>query len=120
MPKEDLDLVSKALFVNLPAHFMYDIHVHLILISPFNLFAFLQPNHLVGLKQKYVKLSFMNVNDLMKVRKDVLPAVKKNWERQKSNTAYAEMLRQSYIGDVGEFEAQKSSTDHMENIIDIR
>lgn len=42
VPKEDLDLVSKALFVNLnlPVHFMYDIHVHLILISPFNLWFF--------------------------------------------------------------------------------
>ncbi|CAL8111322.1 unnamed protein product [Orchesella dallaii] len=78
------------------------------------------PNHLVGLKQKYVKLSFLNINDLMKARKDILPAVKKNWEREKSNTAYAEMLRQSYIGDTVEFDAQKSSTNHMENIIDIR
>lgn len=62
----------------------------------------------------------MSVNDLMKARKDILPAVKKNWERQKSNTAYAEMLRQSYIGDLGEFETQKSGTDHLENIVDIR
>lgn len=63
----------------------------------------------------------MNVNDLMKVRRDILPAVKKNWEREKSHTAYAEMLRHSYIGDTAEFSEQKSgTTNHMENIIDIR
>lgn len=69
-----------------------------------------------------MKLSFMNVNDLMKVRKDILPAVKKNREREKSNTAYAEMLRQSYIGDMMEFDAQKSGTggNQLENITDLR
>ena len=84
-----------------------------------NFFLF-QPNHLVGLKQKYLKLSFVCVNDLMRVRKDVLPAVRKNREREKSNTVYADMLKQSYMGtDMHEFDA-RHSTDHFESIIDIR
>lgn len=73
----------------------------------------------MGLKQKYLKLSFMNVTDLMKVRKEVLPAVKKNKERAKTHTAYADMLQQSYFGDVAEFE-KKGGTEQLENIIDIR
>lgn len=32
-------------------------------------YIFLQPNHLVGLRRSYIKLSFMNVNDLMKVKR---------------------------------------------------
>lgn len=76
---------------------------------------------MVGLKQNYLKLSFLNVNDLLRVRKDVLPAVKKNREREKSNTAYADMLRQSYIGDMAaDFDPKKGGTNHMDSIIDIR
>lgn len=78
------------------------------------------PNHLVGLQQKYLKLSFLNVTDLMRVRKDVLPAVKKNREREKNHTAYADMLQQSYIGDMSEYAHKRSGTDQMENLIDIR
>jgi DNA polymerase epsilon subunit 1 len=75
----------------------------------------------VGLKQQYLKLSFLNVNDLMRVRKDILPAVRKNREREKSHTAYADLLQQSFIGDGGDFDNKRSGgTDHMENIIDIR
>jgi hypothetical protein len=56
----------------------------------------------------------------MRVRKDVLPAVRKNREREKSNTVYADMLKQSYVGtDMHEFDG-KSSTDHLENIMEIR
>ncbi|KAJ8911874.1 hypothetical protein NQ315_012540 [Exocentrus adspersus] len=35
------------------------------------------PNHLIGLKQKYIKLSFANQTDLIKVRKEILKAVRK-------------------------------------------
>jgi len=60
------------------------------------------------------------LNDLMRVRRDVLPAVRKNREREKSNTVYADMLKQSYMGtDRNEF-GTKSSTDHLESIVDIR
>lgn len=44
-------------------------------------------NHLVGLKQTYLKLSFHNVQDLMTVRTQVQPIVNKNKAKNKS-TAY--------------------------------
>jgi hypothetical protein len=53
------------------------------------------PNHLVGLKQTYVKLTFLTTHDLTKVRKDLLSAVRRNKERQKTSTAYADMLAES-------------------------
>jgi DNA polymerase epsilon subunit 1 len=50
---------------------------------------------LVGLKQTYVKMTFLTTHDLTKVRKDILSAVRKNKERQKSSTAYADMIAES-------------------------
>ncbi len=52
----------------------------------------LQHNHLVGLKMTYLKLSFLTVEDLTKVKREINPAVKKNKEREKSNDAYTAML----------------------------
>jgi DNA polymerase epsilon subunit 1 len=49
----------------------------------------------VGLKQTYVKLTFLTTHDLTKVRKDLLSAVRRNKERQKTSTAYADMLAES-------------------------
>ena len=51
-------------------------------------------NHLVGLKQTYLKLSFLTVTDMQKVRKDVLTAVRRNKEHAKTATAYSEALRE--------------------------
>ena len=45
-------------------------------------------NHLVGLKGRYLKLRFHSVEDLIKAKRDILPAVKKNREREKSRSAY--------------------------------
>ena len=52
-------------------------------------------NHLVGLKQSYVKMTFLTTHDLIKVRKDLQSAVRKNKERQKSSTAYADIMAES-------------------------
>ena len=52
----------------------------------------LQPNHLVGLKRHYLKLSFSTVDELVKVRKEISPAVRKNRERDQANDAYTSML----------------------------
>ena len=38
-------------------------------------------NHLVGLQQTYLKLVFLNTEDLMRVRKEIIGAVKENKER---------------------------------------
>jgi len=46
------------------------------------------PNHLSGLLQPYVKLSFRNVTDLMSVRKVILPAVATNKRRAANAEAY--------------------------------
>lgn len=52
----------------------------------------LQPNHLVGLKRNYIKLAFNTVDDLVKVKREIAPAVRKNREREQSNDAYTSML----------------------------
>lgn len=54
--------------------------------------VYVQPNHLVGLKRNYLKLSFLCVEDLMKVKKDIFSAVRKNQDREKSSNAYAGLL----------------------------
>ncbi|XP_068086023.1 DNA polymerase epsilon catalytic subunit 1 [Anabrus simplex] len=77
------------------------------------------PNHLIGLKQKFLKLSFLTVNDLVKVRKEIMTAVRKNRERKKNNTYYTEMLMNA-IASKADSGLTKKTTDHMENIIDIR
>ncbi|XP_053408498.1 DNA polymerase epsilon catalytic subunit A-like [Mercenaria mercenaria] len=70
-------------------------------------------NHLVGLKRQYLKLSFLSVEDLMKVKREIHPAVRKNKERDKSNEIYT-----SYMDD--EDAVSRKIVDQMDNIIDIR
>ena len=48
----------------------------------------MQPNHLVGLKRRFLKLKFLSVEDLMKAKRDIMPAVRKNKEREKSQSVY--------------------------------
>ena len=65
-------------------------------------------NHLVGLKGRYLKLRFHSVEDLIKAKRDVLPAVKKNREREKARSAYDPTLFttrsvEKYIGFFGQF-----------------
>ena len=57
----------------------------------------LQHNHLVGLKKKYLKLSFLTVDDLIKVRKDIIPAVRKNQEREKANDIYTNIVTRCVV-----------------------
>ncbi|XP_060805157.1 DNA polymerase epsilon catalytic subunit 1 [Amyelois transitella] len=76
-------------------------------------------NHLSGLKQRFIKLSFMSQNEMMKVRKEILTAVNKNKEREKKDAIYAEMLTNA-LTSAAAIEHAKKTTDHMENILDIR
>ncbi|KAI9179806.1 DNA polymerase epsilon catalytic subunit [Blastocladiella emersonii ATCC 22665] len=46
------------------------------------------PNHLLGLKRTVLKLSFRNVQDLLRVRKDMLAAVKKQRPRDADVAVY--------------------------------
>ncbi|KAK4884405.1 hypothetical protein RN001_000676 [Aquatica leii] len=77
------------------------------------------PNHLIGLKQRYIKLSFANQNDCFKLRRDILAVVRKNRKRKEANTYYTEMLTASLVNNV-ESHRDNLKTDHFENIIDIR
>lgn len=61
----------------------------------------------------------MNMTDLIKVRRDVLSAVRKNREVAKTNTFYTEMLTSVLTGNNQEINNAKTS-NQMENIIDIR
>ncbi|XP_066545416.1 DNA polymerase epsilon catalytic subunit A [Amia ocellicauda] len=81
-------------------------------------------NHLVGLKRNYIKLSFNTVDDLIKVKREISPAVRKNREREKSNDAYTAMLSSALAGgsvvapdDDG---TSKKITDQLDNIVDMR
>ena len=42
----------------------------------------------MGLKRYYLKLSFLSVEDLTKVKREIQPAVRKNKERDKSTEVY--------------------------------
>uniref|UniRef100_A0A0A9Y3R9 DNA polymerase epsilon catalytic subunit n=1 Tax=Lygus hesperus TaxID=30085 RepID=A0A0A9Y3R9_LYGHE len=77
------------------------------------------PNHLIGLKQRYLKLVFATVTDLITVRKSILQSVRKNRKREASNTYYTEMLENAVAlkEDSG---LSKKNTDHLESILDIR
>jgi len=73
---------------------------------------------LIGLKQKYLKLSFANTVDLTKVKRDIMRVVKVNKEREKSNTYYTDMLATTLQSN--EQDNSKQTLDHMDNILDIR
>ena len=45
-------------------------------------------NHLSGLKQRYLKVIFATVQDLMDVRREVLPMVKRNQQKNEAAEAY--------------------------------
>lgn len=78
----------------------------------------LQPNHLIGLKQKYLKVSFANLTDLVKVKRDINRAVKASKEREKDNTYYTNLL--SDMLNPMKRQEVKKQIGHMENILDIR
>ncbi|KAG2471169.1 DPOE1 polymerase, partial [Polypterus senegalus] len=82
------------------------------------------PNHLVGLKRNYIKLSFNTVDDLIKVRREISPAVRKNREQEKSNDAYTAMLSSALAGDsltaADDEGTSKKITDQLDNIVDMR
>lgn len=45
-------------------------------------------NHLSGLQKKYMKISFFNVQGLLKVRDELMPAIKANQARNTATDAY--------------------------------
>lgn len=96
--------------------FIFFVFSSLVLLFLFN--SVFQPNHLIGLKQKYLKLSFANIADLTKVKRDVMRAVRVNREREKSNNFYTDMLATTLH--MNQQDNSKQTLDHMDNILDIR
>lgn len=76
------------------------------------------PNHLIGIQQNFLKLSFPNSTSLNKVRREIMSAVRKNREREKSNTDYIKLLSSS-LAHSSAMTVGKS-TDHLDNIVDLR
>jgi DNA polymerase epsilon subunit 1 len=77
-----------------------------------------KPNHLVGLRGHYIKLSFRTTQDLMKVKREVMPAVKKNRDRESTADKYDPSLWTSVAVTVGQ--SSNRIPDQFDNIIDIR
>lgn len=73
--------------------YSYAIFYYLDLIGPIlegnynSLFVF-QKNHLSGLKRKYLKIQFDTVQQLMRVRSDLLHVVEKNEEELNAAEAF--------------------------------
>lgn len=76
------------------------------------------PNHLTGLTQDYLQLWFANNSMLMKVRREIMSAVKKNRERDKANTNYIRMLSNSLVS--ASSHNFQQTTDYFDSLIDIR
>ena len=51
------------------------------------------PNHLLGYRRTLLQLSFSNVNDLLSVRKTIMPIAEKNKSKMNAMDTYAEMAR---------------------------
>lgn len=51
------------------------------------------PNHLVGYRRTLLQLSFANVNDLLAVRKVIMPIAEKNKKKVSAMDTYAEVAR---------------------------
>ncbi|KAG0692675.1 DNA polymerase epsilon catalytic subunit A [Chionoecetes opilio] len=75
-------------------------------------------NHLSGLKQTLLKLSFFTMNDYIRVKGMIGAAVRRNKEVANSKTVFSEMMTAHLAGETTE--ATKRMRDQMENIMDIR
>ena len=51
------------------------------------------PNHLLGYRRTFLKLSFANISDLLSVRKTIAPLAERNREGQNPIDVYAEVAR---------------------------
>jgi DNA polymerase epsilon subunit 1 len=74
------------------------------------------PNHIIGLKHSMIKISFANINAMNKVRLEVNRSVKKNKEREKTNTFYMKLLSATLAGSSN----IDQNLDYMDFILDIR
>ncbi|KAK6054965.1 hypothetical protein COOONC_07529, partial [Cooperia oncophora] len=73
-------------------------------------------NHLSGLKKTYIKLSFPSTAELAKVKKDLMPLVRKNRNRIKKESQYCSYLARNMGG--SNYESREN--DVLTDILDIR
>uniref|UniRef100_A0A1I7U1D0 DNA polymerase epsilon catalytic subunit n=2 Tax=Caenorhabditis tropicalis TaxID=1561998 RepID=A0A1I7U1D0_9PELO len=74
-------------------------------------------DHLSGLKKTYIKLSFPSYVELMKVRKNMMPLIRKNTERIKRESAYADYLARN-LGGKGASGDSQLDGDILNQIVD--
>ncbi|XP_004343753.2 DNA polymerase epsilon catalytic subunit [Capsaspora owczarzaki ATCC 30864] len=77
-------------------------------------------NHLVGIKQLYIKLTFNNVQQLLKVRKPLMAAAKKSAQREASAAKYSEAAFISAIKGESADTSRGAPQDMLELVTDIR
>ncbi|CAD6189723.1 unnamed protein product, partial [Caenorhabditis auriculariae] len=73
-------------------------------------------NHLAGLKKPYIKLSFASTVEMSKMKKDLMPLIRKNKERIKKESQYVTYLANNLSGK----EADRRDDDVLGDIVDIR
>ncbi|KAK2800573.1 DNA polymerase epsilon catalytic subunit [Onygenales sp. PD_10] len=82
------------------------------------------PNHLLGHKRRFLKLTFANVGDLLGVRKLILPIAQKNKKNVNAMDTYAEMASANAGFDLFDEDyndrPQNAFIDASEFIVDIR
>ena len=75
-----------------------------------------QPNHLTGLTASYLKLSFLSVDELVRIKRDLQPIAKKNAETEKAKLLSVDVMTAA----PNESRRYQLITDQVTNIIDIR
>ncbi|VDK32832.1 unnamed protein product [Taenia asiatica] len=83
------------------------------------------PNHLIGLKARYLKLSFQCVDELVRVRKEIASHVKRNKEVCNDQSTYTDMLGEHFQdsnegGSSGVQMKGRTMKDAYDYLVDIR
>lgn len=77
------------------------------------------PNHLIGLTQTYLKLSFRNMNKFNQVKRELVTVVRKNNETAANTTNYKKMLHNALVPQAA-VEGSSKHVDVEQHILDIR
>ncbi|KAL7059051.1 hypothetical protein AAHC03_013201 [Spirometra sp. Aus1] len=84
------------------------------------------PNHLVGIKARYLKLSFNSVDELIRVRREIAARVKANREIQSLKSSYTDMLGEHFADSTdassgySKTKVSSRATDALDYLCDIR
>ncbi|CAB3408448.1 unnamed protein product [Caenorhabditis bovis] len=74
-------------------------------------------NHLSGIKKTYIKLSFPSTVEMNKVRKELMPIIRKNKEKIKKESQYVTFLANNIAGNS---KTESQDGDILSQIVDIR